>query len=128
MAESPETRIYDTGDIYENLNEFELLISDYSSIMIDFAVLNRPTISYRYDEKEYQKFEREMYFDIRELSFVKSAVSDQELLEILKEYIANAKSKQFEINYDDVKRFHIYRDGKTCERHYEFFGAMLNIL
>ncbi len=128
MVESPETRIYSTNDIYENLNDFELLISDYSSIMIDFAVLKRPTISYRYDEKNYHKFEREMYLDIKDLSFIQSAVTDQELLEMLKEYIANPKSKRFEIDYDDVKRFHFYGDGKTCERHYEFFGSLLNIV
>ena len=53
---------------YDNLNELmkitDILISDYSSIMIDFSILERPIYNYIYDYDEYAK-KRGMYFDLR---------------------------------------------------------------
>jgi CDP-glycerol glycerophosphotransferase len=52
---------------YPNLNELmlvsDILISDYSSIMFDFSILNRPIYSYAYDYDEYKE-KRGMYIDI----------------------------------------------------------------
>lgn len=54
---------------YNNLNELlkisDILISDYSSIMIDYSILERPIFNYIYDFEEYKE-KRGMYFDIRE--------------------------------------------------------------
>jgi len=53
---------------YVNSNEIclvaDLLISDYSSIMFDYACLRRPIILYAYDYDDYAT-ERGMYFDIK---------------------------------------------------------------
>lgn len=53
---------------YENLNELmkisDILISDYSSIMIDYSILERPIFNYIYDYDEYNQ-KRGLYFDIR---------------------------------------------------------------
>lgn len=52
---------------YENLNELliitDILISDYSSIMIDYAILERPIFSYAYDYEKYNK-KRGLYIDL----------------------------------------------------------------
>ena len=54
---------------YPNLNDVllvsDLLISDYSGILFDFAVLGRPVFCYAYDFEKYKKM-RGMYFDVRE--------------------------------------------------------------
>ncbi len=54
---------------YGSLNELmlvsDLLISDYSSIFFDFAILERPMLAYCYDYDIYTS-KRGMYFDIRE--------------------------------------------------------------
>ena len=54
---------------YPNLNELlkisDILISDYSSIMIDYSILERPIFNYIYDFDEYKE-KRGMYFDLRE--------------------------------------------------------------
>lgn len=42
----------------------DILVSDYSGIMFDFAVLNRPIFCWTYDYDDYSKV-RGMYFDIR---------------------------------------------------------------
>lgn len=52
---------------YENLNDLlmvaDILISDYSSVMIDYSILERPIFSYAYDLDEYSKM-RGLYFDL----------------------------------------------------------------
>lgn len=44
----------------------DLLITDYSSVMFDYAILDRPIILFTYDMEEYKDKLRGMYIDIRE--------------------------------------------------------------
>jgi CDP-glycerol glycerophosphotransferase len=52
---------------YENLNELmvvsDLLISDYSSIFFDYAILEKPMFCFAYDYDEYIKYQG-LYLDI----------------------------------------------------------------
>lgn len=45
----------EVGDISEYLNKFDMLITDYSSLFIDYLLLNRPVLFLPYDLQEYQK-------------------------------------------------------------------------
>ncbi len=45
----------------------DILITDYSSTMFDFAILNRPMVFFMYDLEEYANDVRGFYFDIAEL-------------------------------------------------------------
>lgn len=49
----------------------DILISDYSGILFDFAVLDRPIICYAYDYDQYVK-DRGVYFDVRNELFTES--------------------------------------------------------
>lgn len=42
----------------------DLLITDYSSVMFDYALLNKPMLFFTYDLEEYRDNLRGMYFDI----------------------------------------------------------------
>ena len=44
----------------------DILITDYSSIMIEFAMLNKPIIFFVYDYDNYMANERGFYFDFKE--------------------------------------------------------------
>lgn len=57
-------------ETYEFLSIADCLITDYSSVMFDFANTNRKIILYAYDESEYLK-ERGMYIDFSTLPFEK---------------------------------------------------------
>lgn len=55
---------------YESLNDLliiaDILITDYSSVVFDFAILNKPFFCFGYDFEEYYR-ERGFYFDPKEI-------------------------------------------------------------
>ncbi|NBH67399.1 CDP-glycerol glycerophosphotransferase family protein [Phocaeicola sartorii] len=57
-------------DIQELLFASDLLITDYSSLMFDFAITHRPCLLYVPDLKEYTSKDRSLYFSIEELPFL----------------------------------------------------------
>ena len=63
--------IYDLTD-YDSVEELylisDILVTDYSSVMFDYAILDRPIFLFTYDMEEYRDKLRGMYFDIEELA------------------------------------------------------------
>lgn len=57
-------------DIQELLSISDILISDYSSLMFDFAITNKPCFLYTPDLDRYISKDRGLYFDIEKLPFV----------------------------------------------------------
>ena len=70
-------------DVQELLLATDLLITDYSSLMFDFAILSRPIVIFAHDWETYQR-ERGVYFDVVERGPGAAALSHSELLEILR--------------------------------------------
>ena len=108
--------------LHPNLNELmiasDILISDYSSIFFDYAILGKPMLCFAYDYDRYTK-ERGMYFDIRE--FLPHTDNDDELIKLIKSTdiskkseatvsfqkkfvtaIGNASTKALSIIYDNI--------------------------
>lgn len=56
-----------TEDINELYLVSDLLITDYSSVMFDFAILKRPMLFYAYDMAHYQEKLRGFYFDYKDV-------------------------------------------------------------
>ncbi len=55
-----------TNEVTESqnlLDAADVLITDYSSCYIDYLLLDRPIIFYNYDAENYQKNDRQLYFD-----------------------------------------------------------------
>ena len=73
-------------ETYDFLNIADCLITDYSSVMFDFANTGRKILLYTYDKEEYMAG-RSMYFDIEKLPFfatydarrIVDAVNNEEL-------------------------------------------------
>lgn len=55
-------------DTQELLKHTDVLITDYSSVYIDYLLLDRPIIFYNYDMKNYLMNDREMYFDYSDVT------------------------------------------------------------
>ena len=61
--------VYDLTD-YDSIEEIylisDIMITDYSSVMFDYAILNRPIILFAYDLDEYREKLRGLYVDIED--------------------------------------------------------------
>ena len=69
----------DYPDINDLFIASDILITDYSSVIVDFSILERPIISFAYDYDDYLK-ERGTYFDLDEELPNKPCRTEQELL------------------------------------------------
>lgn len=73
----------------------DVLVTDYSSVMFDYAVLKRPMIFYVYDYDKYSKTMRPLYFDFKNEAPGKLAYTQNELTQAL-----NALDS-YELDYAD---------------------------
>lgn len=75
--------VYNVSDYY-CLNDLmwisDIVISDYSSIYFDYAVLERPMLNFSYDFDEYSKI-RGLYFDIHEELGCNINLTEDDLIE-----------------------------------------------
>ena len=88
----------------------ECLITDYSSLVFEYALLERPIIFYAHDRETYMK-ERDFYYDY--LSFIPGPLVETttELIEALNQEVPDIEAvRQFKAKFFD----HV--DGKSSER------------
>lgn len=92
----------------------DLLITDYSSISVDYANRKKPIILYTYDYDDYKK-ERGLYTDIRELLPTTTANNFDDLIEIIKEEKYNTNDSKLE-NQNFHKIYCQYEDGNSTKK------------
>jgi len=111
------TRI-DPQDI---LRHTDILITDYSSVWIDFLLLRRPLIFYLYDN--FEKEDVGCRYDFR-LDFPGHFCHDEaELFALLQQTEANPGSLSPTTTI--VDKYHKYQDALSCHRQYEAVCASL---
>lgn len=125
-----ETKIHDTLDtdviIDVSKKKFDpqvvlfhtdVLISDFSSVWIDFLLLRRPLLFYFYDD--FAKEDEGVLYDIREDPPGAFCYTEEDLFELIK----HAKNNYEAMRPTDriVHKFHKYVDNNSCER---FFNAI----
>jgi len=98
-------------DIQELLLISDVLITDYSSLMFDFAITKRPCFLYVPDWEEYINKERTLYFDLNELPFI-SAVSHDNLFDKVKKFDRNNYQKGL---VEFLMKIGSYEEGKANE-------------
>ncbi len=104
---------------YRDINDLliicDVLVTDYSSVIFDYLLVNKPIVYYTYDLEEYTGYGgRGLYFDFDEYVYGEIATDQEQLVEaIYKETYMPDKRKKF---YD---KFMSACDGhstqKTCE-------------
>ncbi|WP_114744822.1 CDP-glycerol glycerophosphotransferase family protein [Falsibacillus pallidus] len=98
-------------DIQELLLISDVLITDYSSLMFDYALTRRPCFLYIPDIENYIKNERGLYFDVNDLPF-EIALNQKELNQRIKDFdsdIYDQKVKHF------LKAAGSFENGRACE-------------
>ena len=83
----------------------DILIADYSSIMVDYTILNKPIILFAYDLDDYINEERGFYFDYKEKVPGKIVYNIDELIECIKKEDFNLeKLEEFsKLQFGDFK-------------------------
>lgn len=74
----------DKRDINELLLITDILITDYSSVIFDYALLNKPVVYFVYDYDEYQK-DRGLYFDLEDYIYGDIAQNTEDLIRAIQE-------------------------------------------
>jgi len=103
------------GDIYPILAQADILITDYSSVYIDYLVTRRPVIFFPFDIDEYMKYERQFNFEYDEITPGPKCSTWDCVAHWIERMLANP-----EYYKDERERvmsiFHTYHDGNNCKR------------
>ena len=93
----------------------DLLITDYSSIMIEFALLNKPIIFFTYDYDRYLTKDRGFYYDFESKVPGDIVKTDDELIKLIKEgsYNTEKHNSFLKMQFD-------YLDGNSSKRIVDF--------
>lgn len=123
LSSSPATEVSsrileDDGSLYTStrdlLMETDVLVTDYSSIYLDYIVLNRPIVFVPYDLAEYEK-KRGFLFDYHEVTPGPKVGTFQEFLQALEDAISRPEAYAAE-RRRVTDRFHKHQDGEACRR------------
>jgi CDP-ribitol ribitolphosphotransferase len=89
----------------------DILITDYSSIMIEYSVLDKPTLFFTYDLEEYLANERGFYYDFKTTVPGPIVYTSQELIDVIKndEFDKSRISQFVKTQFDEI-------DGHSSER------------
>lgn len=93
----------------------DIMVTDYSSVMFDFALTGKPMIFYTYDLEEYESKTRGVYFDIRTEAPGMIVMTNEELADAI---LTGGFGEE-----ERVKRFKekylTYECGNSCEKVFE---------
>lgn len=108
-----EGSIYDISEARE-INDFlfitDILITDYSSLIFDYALFHKPIIYYTYDLQEYVNG-RGLYYEFEEYVYGSVAENTDELIQAVhKQELCEEKREKF------VRRFVDMNDGHATDR------------
>ncbi|MDI2131715.1 bifunctional glycosyltransferase/CDP-glycerol:glycerophosphate glycerophosphotransferase [Yinghuangia seranimata] len=110
-------------DITQLLLLADGLVTDYSSVMFDYALLDRPMFFYAYDFDAYTRQERGAYFDLREHAPGPFVEDEEGLFAALRGFDAS-RSEYADARGAFVKRFGEYDTGTAARAVVErFFGG-----
>lgn len=106
--------IYDVSEI-DDVKELyiisDLLITDYSSVFFDYAILKRPILFYMYDLEEYADDIRGFYLDLKELPGP-IIQNEEDLIRVIK--TGNPDASLTYPNFN--KKFNSLEDGNASRR------------
>lgn len=122
----PHPNVYDFIDLFDRngyvtidyehekyqkvFNHGSLLITDYSSVAFDFAYLKKPVLYYQYS-KDYHFNLQESYFDYETMGFGEVCRNENELVDVIIEYMKN--NCELKEEYEKrIKAYFLFGDQK----------------
>lgn len=106
-------------DIQQMLKTSALLVTDYSSVYMDFAYMEKPIIYYQFDREEYRKNQwQEGYFSYDEDGFGPVFEKEKDVVAKIINYIES--NYKLEEKYQSrIDTFFPLKDQNNCERVYQ---------
>lgn len=124
LSSSKFIHLVEFDDIYSKLNDFDFLITDFSSIYFDYLLLERPIIFAPFDLETYLSEERELYYDYNSVTPGPKAKDWNDLLDYIEESIQ--KPEKY---LNEIKRikslFNKYDDSKNSQRVFDEIKKIL---
>ncbi len=119
--------IHKNEDIYEDLNSFDVLITDFSSIYFDYLLLDRPIIFSAFDVDGYLKNDRALYYNYSEVTPGPKCVNWNDII-IELELILNGSDNYYEQRSLISEKFNKYKDVNSSKRVFEMIYKAINSL
>lgn len=111
------------SDVYSFLPHCDCLISDYSSVYLDFLCTNKPVVLFPYDMDDYMKNDAGLYYEYPDIVPGHMGMTWKEVLELVCiELDKDSVSDQYMRIRD---KFNKYNDGRNCERVYSLVKKRL---
>lgn len=106
---------------YESLNSLlfatDVLITDYSSVAFEYAVLNRPMLFFAYDLEEFSQQGRGFYHDYKEYVPGKIVTTNEEIIDTIQNHTYDeSRTKEF------IASAYTYKDGNSTKRLIDVLG------
>jgi CDP-glycerol glycerophosphotransferase len=119
------SNIHDVSTVNQDIQELavntDVLISDYSSIIFDFALTEKPIIFYPYDYEDYALSGRGLYYDYYQQMPGLFAKTQEELFELIRNVDTRSQDEDYLRKYDQFReKFNRYLDSQSCQRLYDF--------
>lgn len=105
-----------TGDIRDLYLISDILVTDYSSVFFDYAVLKRPTLFFMYDYEDYRDRLRGFYLDVERHLPGAIVTTNEKLVEEIKKLefsTNNKKLEDFSLNFCELEDG--FASKKVCE-------------
>ena len=105
-------------DVQTLLKECDMLVTDYSSVAMDVAYLNKPVVYYQFDYEQFRKWHlEEGYFSYENDGFGPVRYNLKDAIDSVESYAKN--NFKLEAKYQKrIDNFFDLRDKKNCERTY----------
>lgn len=112
-------KISKNTDIQELLFITDILVTDYSSVYVDYLLLNKPIIFFTYDYEYYEKENRGLLYNLKEIAPGPLIYTGKELINTIRNISEmDKKFEQKRKKTNDI--FNKYQDGKSTERLLKF--------
>lgn len=107
------------GDVHDLLKQASILVTDYSSVAMDFAYMGKPVIYYQFDYLKFRKYHlEEGYFDYQRDGFGPICGTWASICQEITKAGNNGFEQENEYK-NRTKAFFDLKDKHNCERTYE---------
>ena len=112
-SQNKHSRFIDVSD-YNDINDLylisDILITDYSSVYFDYALLNRPILFFMYDREHYENENRGFYIDV-------DSQLPGPIYETLDALVLGVKNVSAQVSHREFNNvFNPYEDGESAKR------------